>query len=110
MRIYERTAKEKLIMIITMGQTQSKDEVIIAQSGANSANANFETKLEMISCTLLGVLAVVGLIITFCMYKKCKKGSESWLRKQIIRLAPMGAPTVMAQPTAEPRPPKVIIS
>ncbi len=71
-----------------MGKTQSKEEVIIAQSGnsggvtADGHNANGIAAmdiLKLVSCTLL----IVGLVWSCC--RRSKKALELKIRREITR-------------------------
>lgn len=88
-----------------MGKNQSKEQVVIAQSGANVSG--IETQLAQFSILMGAVLIVVMAIAIFCCYRKCQNRAKKWLFRQIIA----AAPAARAVPPATPLPhPKIVVS
>lgn len=90
-----------------MGKNISKEEshenIIVAQSGSNSAQ--LEQKLEKHGIFLFVTLVLLSIMIVYCVLKKLHVGAKKWIRKQIASLTRSAAP---AQAENGSNPPQVI--
>jgi peptidoglycan/LPS O-acetylase OafA/YrhL len=73
-----------------MGNSQPKEEVIIAQTAAagdNKASASTSGELKFhasVTNVLLGILVCVVIIgSAYAIYRKCKKSHRKWMRQEI---------------------------
>lgn len=68
-----------------MGKTYSKqEEIIIAQNGANNSDwTNVESHIKISSIMLLVILMIIVCVIFYVSCRKCKRGIQSGLRKEI---------------------------
>ncbi|CAB3251426.1 unnamed protein product [Arctia plantaginis] len=73
--------------VITMGKNQSKEQkeqIIIAQSGANASGV--EARLSQFSITISVILVILAIIIAYFVCKKCHKRTKSWVQRQVMAI------------------------
>lgn len=73
-----------------MGKNQSKevkDQIVIAQSGANVSG--MEAQLNQFSIAITVVIFIMILIIMYFLYKKCHKRTKRWVQRQVMAIAPV---------------------
>lgn len=85
-----------------MGKSYSKrEEIVIAQNGANSANqSSLEQRIEFYGLAI-GSLVVILLIIVAClMVKRCHRGTKRWIRKELSSAVSVNSVDKVAQQPA----------
>lgn len=88
-----------------MGKNISKEEshenIVVAQSGSNSAQ--LEQKLEKYGMFIFVTLVLLSIMIVYCVIKKLNVEAKRWMRKQIVSFTRSVAPAQTENATTPPQ-------
>lgn len=100
-----------------MGKNQSKeenkDQIVIAQSGANYSS--IETQLSQFNIVISVIVVILIIIMAYFLYKRCHKSSKRWVHRQVLAITPQavqsvqGTTSIPMPVTSNSTPPKVKI-
>lgn len=91
-----------------MGKSQSK-EVVIAQAATTGSQGAIETNIQQLHIVTFVIVAVLILIASLYLWKRCNARAKKWIDKQISVRYPMQnltsvTATVPVQPAQSPKP------
>lgn len=83
-----------------MGKNQSKDfkeQIVIAQSGANASSV--EAQLSQFSIIITVVMVTLVIIVMYFIYRKCYKRAKNWVRRQVVSVTPLDSVQTVPVPS-----------
>lgn len=69
-----------------MGGSQTKEEVIIAQTASGDAKTSTmkEDEWTRVECILLVILLIIIMVFVYKFYKNCKKRIDERIKRQVV--------------------------